>query len=187
MSEGYDATKDPRSGRPIPPADLDRLKAGEKPSWVNNQAESETERQQREHHSEGIPPYDIVQTDALADADDPEETDSEEEQAPAVMKAPPEGWDEEPDEQKPSTYQASIENASISSKDYELTASGVVTVEEYKGEEFITRIAVEVCIEVKEEASLADAHSMLLDAALDSLRAVCELDREVLRRSIVSL
>ena len=51
----YDATKEPRTGRPVLPQDASRISTGNLPSWE----EAKSDRRLQEHHESGIPPYDI--------------------------------------------------------------------------------------------------------------------------------
>jgi hypothetical protein len=184
MSQAYDATKDPRTGRPISPQ-----------KKVQDQLERAKEETRRMHHEEGIPP---TGPDAEGSLDRPNNT------KPAAMKAPPENWEneefsdetsalEEPSKQggqqedvRPKSYQVSIENPAIAARDYELEVSGTVCIEEYGGDELLYRITVEVTAEASSDLTIAEANPILLDAAVEVLSCVCRLDREVLRRSLVS-
>jgi hypothetical protein len=45
---------------------------------------------------------------------------------------------------------------------------------------------VEVSVKAENSLTIADANQVLFDAAIDALQEVCELDREALRRCLVS-
>jgi hypothetical protein len=189
MTQTYDATKDPRTGRPI----------FSQPQQ-NGELAGAVKEARRLHHEEGIPPTDEPTTQFL---DVPNSK-------PAAMKAPPGDWvegDEESDEDdeaedivgeseeaagaaasedaRPRTYQVRIENPSISVRDYELEASGTVNIEEYRGEELCGRITVEVTTLADQSLSIAEANPILLDSALKSLERVCELNPDILHRALV--
>lgn len=180
--ESYDATKDPRTGRPILPQDAERMTTAPESSW-EDEKDRQIQQQRSEHHASGIPPYNMRgdYSDEDGKVDEGDGSVEPINQHPGVMRAPE--ADEEPRE---SSYQVSIENASIAAKDYVLEASGVVNIEEYRGEDFICRITVEVCTEAEQDLSMADANGKLLDAAVEVLQGVCNLDKEILHRSIVN-
>jgi hypothetical protein len=184
MTEAYDATKDPRTGRPIPPQ-----------QQAQEQLARAKEETRKLHHEEGIPPVELPAEDSL---DEPVDT------KPAAMKAPPEGWEgekpsdetdaleetfeqgEREEDTRPRSYQVSVENPAIAARDYELEASGTVCIEEYCGDDLLCRITVEVTAQANSDLTIAEANPALLDAAIEALSGVCKLDREVLRRSLVS-
>jgi hypothetical protein len=196
MPDAYDASKDPRTGRPIPPH-----------KKAQDQLERAKEEARRLHHEEGIPPAELPAEDTVegSTGDKPAAM-----KAPP-MKAPPEGWadDEEEEEEelsdrvttsaseepleksepqedvRPKNYQVSIENPAIATRDYELEASGTVCIEEYRGEDLLCRITVDITTEANTNLTIAEANPTLLDAAVDALSDVCKLDREVLHRSLV--
>jgi hypothetical protein len=170
MTANYNATRDPRTGRPVP-KETDLPKG---PPQASAQ-EPSVQAQRDEHHEEGIPPFEVPSADLLE-----EEAETVTGEPPAAMRG-----DREPEDTNATSYQVSIENPSIAAKDWVLVASGVVNIEEYRGEEFVSRITVDVCVEAEQDMSIADANTRLLDAAVDSLRTVCALDKEVLHGSLV--
>jgi hypothetical protein len=131
---------DPRIGRPTTSPDIGKINDSVASPPLNDEPEQNS-AQREEHHKEGIPPYEVLNEEYLEDEG---MADQAENDASTAMKDPSPGWDNDSSPTKSSIYQVSIENPTIAAKDWVLVASGVV---KYIGEEFVSRITVDVCIE----------------------------------------